>query len=175
MKVEFSALLYILSGISNSRLRLIDLDQINAKPIGFVKTKLSKSMLKKRQYNSDLVIRSEYEHGLKGIEGFSHLNVVFWMNRIHEKERKDLKSRPRGRSDMPLIGVFATRSPHRPNPIGLTLVELVRRKRNILTVKDLDAMNGTPILDLKPYDKWDSAKSIRVPNWWKQLADKKND
>jgi len=175
LKVEFSALLYILSGISNSRLRLIDLDQINAKPIGFVKTKLSKSMLKKRQYNSDLVIRSEYEHGLKGIEGFSHLNVVFWMNRIHEKERKDLKSRPRGRSDMPLIGVFATRSPHRPNPIGLTLVELVRRKRNILTVKGLDAMNGTPILDLKPYDKWDSAKSIRVPNWWKQLADKKND
>ena len=175
MKVEFSALLYILSGISNSRLRLIDLDQINAKPIGFVKTKLSKSMLKKRQYNSDLVIRSEYEHGLKGIEGFSHLTVVFWMNRIHEKERKDLKSRPRGRSDMPLIGVFATRSPHRPNPIGLTLVELVRRKRNILTVKGLDAMNGTPILDLKPYDKWDSAKSIRVPNWWKQLADKKND
>lgn len=175
MKVEFSALLYILSGISNSRLRLIDLDQINAKPIGFVKTKLSKSMLKKRQYNSDLVIRSEYEHGLKGIEGFSHLNVVFWMNRIHEKERKDLKSRPRGRSDMPLIGVFATRSPHRPNPIGLTLVELVRRKRNILTVKGLDAMNGTPILDLKPYDKWDSAKSIRVPNWWKQLADKKKD
>jgi len=154
---------------------LIDLDQINAKPIGFVKTKLSKSMLKKRQYNSDLVIRSEYEHGLKGIEGFSHLNVVFWMNRIHEKERKDLKSRPRGRSNMPLIGVFATRSPHRPNPIGLTLVELVRRKRNILTVKGLDAMNGTPILDLKPYDKWDSAKSIRVPNWWKQLADKKND
>ncbi|MGB6681278.1 MAG: tRNA (N6-threonylcarbamoyladenosine(37)-N6)-methyltransferase TrmO [Candidatus Bathyarchaeia archaeon] len=151
------------------------MDQINAKPIGFVKTKLSKSMLKKRQYNSDLVIRSEYEHGLKGIEGFSHLNVVFWMNRIHEKERKDLKSRPRGRSDMPLIGVFATRSPHRPNPIGLTLVELVRRKRNILTVKGLDAMNGTPILDLKPYDKWDSAKSIRVPNWWKQLADKKND
>jgi tRNA-Thr(GGU) m(6)t(6)A37 methyltransferase TsaA len=132
-------------------------------------------MLKKRRYNSDIIILSEYEHGLKGIEGFSHLNVVFWMNRIHEKERKDLKARPRGRPDIPLIGVFATRSPHRPNPIGLTLVELVRRKKNILTVKGLDAMNGTPILDLKPYDKWDSAKSIRVPNWWKQLADKKND
>lgn len=151
------------------------MDKINAKPIGFVKTKLSKSMLKKRRSNSDIIICSEYEHGLKGIEGFSHLNVVFWMNRIHEKERKDLKARPRGCSDMPLIGVFATRSPHRPNPIGLTLVELVRRKKNILTVKGLDAMNGTPILDLKPYDRWDSAKSIRVPNWWKQLADKKND
>jgi tRNA-Thr(GGU) m(6)t(6)A37 methyltransferase TsaA len=96
------------------------------------------------------------------------------MNRIHEKERKDLKVRPRGRSDMPLIGVFATRSPHRPNPIGLTLVELVKRKRNILTVKGLDAINGTPILDLKPYDIWDSAENIRVPNWWKQLTDKKD-
>ncbi len=129
-------------------------------------------MLKKRRYNSEIIICSEYEQGLKGIEEFSHLNIVFWMNRIQEKERKDLKVRPRGRSDMPLIGVFATRSPHRPNPIGLTLVELVRRKKNILTVKGLDAMNGTPILDLKPYDIWDSAKSIRVPNWWKQLADK---
>ncbi|WP_455278274.1 tRNA (N6-threonylcarbamoyladenosine(37)-N6)-methyltransferase TrmO [[Eubacterium] cellulosolvens] len=150
------------------------MDQIKAKPIGFVKTRLSKSMLKKRKYNSDIIIHPEYEYGLKGIEKFSHLNVVFWMNRIHEKERKDLKARPRGRSDMPLIGVFATRSPHRPNPIGLTLVELVRRKKNILTVKGLDAMNGTPILDLKPYDKLDSAKRIRVPSWWKQLADKKN-
>jgi tRNA-Thr(GGU) m(6)t(6)A37 methyltransferase TsaA len=151
------------------------LNQINAQPIGFVKTKLSESMLKKRRYNSDIIIRSEYEHGLKGIEEFSHLNVLFWMNRIHEKERKDLKVRPRGRSDMALIGVFATRSPHRPNPIGLTLVKLIRKKRNILTVKGLDAINGTPILDLKPYDKWDSAKNIRVPNWWKQLSDKKND
>ena len=75
---------------------------------------------------------------------------------------------------MPLIGVFATRSPHRPNPIGLTLVELVKRKRNILTVKGLDAINGTPILDLKPYDSWDSAENILVPNWWKQLTDKKD-
>jgi tRNA-Thr(GGU) m(6)t(6)A37 methyltransferase TsaA len=128
-------------------------------------------MLKKRRYNSDIIIRTKYEYGLKGIEEFSHLNIVFWMNRIHEKERKDLKVRPRGRSDMPLIGVFATRSPHRPNPIGLTLVELIRKKRNILTVKGLDAINGTPILDLKPYDKWDIAENIRVPNWWKQLSD----
>ncbi len=150
------------------------MDQIKAMPIGFVKTKLTKSMLKKRQYNSEIIIFSKFEHGLKGIEEFSHLNVVFWMNRIHERERKDLKARPRGRSDMPLVGVFATRSPHRPNPIGLTLVELVKRKRNILTVKGLDAINGTPILDLKPYDSWDSAEKIRVPNWWKQLADLKN-
>lgn len=150
------------------------MEQINAKPIGFVKTKLTKNMLKKRYYNSEIIIFSEFEHGLKGIEEFSHINVVFWMNRIHEKERKDLKVRPRGRSDMPLIGVFATRSPHRPNPIGLTLVELVKRKRNILTVKGLDAINGTPILDLKPYDSWDSAENIRVPNWWKQLTDKKD-
>jgi tRNA-Thr(GGU) m(6)t(6)A37 methyltransferase TsaA len=150
------------------------LNQIKVKPIGFVKTKLSKSMQKKRKYNSEIIIHPEYENGLTGIEEFSHLNVVFWMNRIHAKERKNLKARPRGRSDMPLIGVFATRSPHRPNPIGLTLVELLRRKRNILTVKGLDAMNGTPILDIKPYDKWDSAERIYLPSWWKQLASKKN-
>ena len=150
------------------------MNQIKVKPIGHVKTKLSKSMQKKRKYNSEIIIHPEYENGLTGIEEFSHLNVVFWMNRIHVKERKKLKARPRGRSDMPLIGVFATRSPHRPNPIGLTLVELLRRKRNILTVKGLDAMNGTPILDIKPYDKWDSAERIYLPSWWKQLASKKN-
>jgi tRNA-Thr(GGU) m(6)t(6)A37 methyltransferase TsaA len=167
-------LLYILSGRSNSRSRRFDLNQIKVKPIGFVKNKLTKSMQKKRKYNSEIIIHPEYENGLTGIEEFSHLNVVFWMNRIHPKERKNLKARPRGRSDMPLIGVFATRSPHRPNPIGLTLVELLRRKRNILIVKGLDAMSGTPILDIKPYDKWDSAERIYLPSWWKQLASKKN-
>ena len=70
---------------------------------------------------------------------------------------------------MPILGVFATRTPHRPNPIGLTVVKLVERQNNILTVQGLDALDGTPILDLKPYDYWDRAKNILVPEWWKRL------
>ncbi len=70
---------------------------------------------------------------------------------------------------MPLVGVLATRAPHRPNPIGLSLVELVERRGNILKVRGLDALDGSPVLDLKPYDKWDSAEHVRVPEWWTKL------
>jgi len=145
------------------------LDKIPVKPIGFVRTELEEDELRKRRYNSDLVINPIYENALEGIEGFSHLNIIFWMHHISKKERNNLKARPRGRRDMPLLGVFATRSPQRPNPIGLTLVKLIERRGNIVTVKGLDAIDGTPILDLKPYDAWDRAERIRVPSWRRRL------
>jgi len=106
---------------------------------------------------------------LEGIEDFSHLNVIFWMHDIPASERRELKARPRGCRDMPLVGVLATRAPHRPNPIGLSLVELVERRGNILKVRGLDALDGSPVLDLKPYDKWDRADHVRVPEWWTKL------
>ncbi len=145
------------------------LKQIALKPIGFVKTEMTEDELREQRSHSYLILKPEYEEALSGIEAFSHLNVIFWMNKITRSERKTLKARPRGRRDMPLLGVFATRSPHRPNPIGLTLVELMGRRRNIIKVKGLDALDGTPILDLKPYDYWDSARRARVPKWWKKL------
>ncbi len=145
------------------------MDKMPVKPIGFVRTELEEDELRKRRYNSDLVINPIYEDALEGIEGFSHLNIVFWMHHVSKEERSNLKVRPRGRRDMPLLGVFATRSPQRPNPIGLTLVELIERRGNIVTVKGLDAIDGTPILDLKPYDAWDRAEKIRVPSWRRRL------
>jgi len=80
---------------------------------------------------------------------------------------------PRGREDLPLLGVFATRTNLRPNPIGLTLVELIRVENNILTVRGLDAFDGTPVLDLKPFDSWDMAKEARMPDWWTKLDETK--
>jgi tRNA (Thr-GGU) A37 N-methylase len=71
--------------------------------------------------------------------------------------------------DMPLLGVFATRTNLRPNPIGLTLVELIKAEGNTLTVRGLDAFDGTPVLDVKPYDFWDA----KVPDWWKRLESEK--
>jgi tRNA (Thr-GGU) A37 N-methylase len=79
---------------------------------------------------------------------------------------------PRGRLDLPLTGIFAVRTMLRPNPIGLTVVELVKVTGNVLTIKGLDAFDGTPILDLKPMDPWDSVENLRVPEWWKKLNDK---
>ena len=75
--------------------------------------------------------------------------------------------------DMPLVGVFAVRTNLRPNPIGLTLVELVKVEGNVLTVRGLDAFKDTPILDIKPYDYWDVAENIRVPEWWAKLQEEK--
>ena len=71
--------------------------------------------------------------------------------------------------DLPLLGVFATRTMFRPNPIGLTLVELLKVEGNVLTVKGLDAYDGTPVLDVKPFDAWDNATDAKVPEWWKKL------
>ena len=84
-----------------------------------------------------------------------------------------LKVHPRGRIDLPFVGVFATRTNLRPNPIGLTLVELVKVESNVLIVRGLDAFNGTPVLDIKPYDYWDMAKNAKVPTWWIKLENEK--
>jgi tRNA (Thr-GGU) A37 N-methylase len=70
------------------------------------------------------------------------------------------------------VGVFATRSAHRPNPVGLTLVQLIERKENVLVVKGLDALDGTPVLDVKPFDNWDMTLDFRVPQWHKKLHEK---
>jgi len=145
------------------------LQRIFVKTIGFVRNELTEDEVRDQNCDSDVVIYKEYEAGLEGIEDFSHLNIIFWMDRIRRSERKLLKARPRGHQDMPMLGIFATRSPHRPNPIGLTLVKLVERKGNILRVNGLDALNDTPILDLKPYDKWDSEEHMKVPRWWMML------
>ena len=91
------------------------------------------------------------------------------MHEISDAERKILKTHPRGRIDLPLLGVFATRSPLRPNPIGLTIVELLGRKGTVLTIRGLDAFDGTPVIDVKPYNHWDIIEDAKVPEWWLKL------
>ncbi len=93
-----------------------------------------------------LEIESRFEAGLVDIEGFSHLYVLWVFDRV---DRVELTARPPA-DDRP-HGVFATRSPQRPNPIGLTVVELIARDGCLLRVAGVDMLDGTPILDLKPY------------------------
>jgi len=106
---------------------------------------------------------------LEGIEEFSHLFVLFWLHEMSDEDRRIMKVRPRGRSDMPLLGIFATRTPHRPNPIGLTRVKLLKVEGNVVTVQGLDAFDGTPVLDIKPFDSWDTTEDFKVPEWWMKL------
>ncbi len=143
--------------------------EITMKPIGYVKTEALGDEVKDKTHLSRIVIRPELTEALNGIEGFSHVYVVFWLNQISQKQRSIVRVHPRGRLDMPLLGVFATRTNLRPNPIGLTLVRLVKVEGNVLTVQGLDAFDGTPVLDVKPYDFWDMAEDARVPDWWKKL------
>ncbi len=124
-------------------------ERIVLNPIGYVKTTAKGEEVKDKTSLSQIVLRDDLVEGLSGISGFSHLFVLFYLNQVTTEQRKTLKVHPRGRQDMPLIGVFAARTMLRPNPIGLTLVELVKVEGNVLTVRGLDAYDGTPVLDIK--------------------------
>jgi tRNA-Thr(GGU) m(6)t(6)A37 methyltransferase TsaA len=149
-------------------------EKIEVKPIGFVKTKAVGNEVRNRSNVSKIILRQDLIETLDGIEDFSHLFVIFWMHKIPKEERTTMKVHPRGRIDMPLLGVFATRTPHRPNPIGVTLVELLEVEGNVVTVRGLDAFDGTPVLDIKPFDKWDMVEDARVPEWWMRLEKEKS-
>lgn len=122
------------------------------RPIGRVSSpyrnvsEIPKGLGTKHQAEGFLDVLPEFEDGLKDIEGFSHLFVIWVFDRAKEFE---LIGTPP--SDNRPHGVFATRSPRRPNPIGLTVVELIERKGRRLHVRGIDMLDGTPILDLKPY------------------------
>ena len=149
------------------------LEKIILNPIGYVKTTAEGDEVKNKSLLSQIILRDDLVEALSGISDYSHLFVLFYLNQVTEEQRKTLKVHPRGRQDMPLVGVFVARTMLRPNPIGLTLVELIKVEGNVLTVRGLDAYDGTPVLDIKTYDFWDMAENAKVPDWWKKLNDEK--
>lgn len=123
---------------------------------------------------AQIEIRPELAAALKGLEGFSNVWVIYW---FHENDRPEeraiLQVHPRRDPTNPLTGVFATRSPVRPNLIGLTCCRIVSVKGNILVVEGLDAREGSPVLDLKPYiPRSDSLPEAKVPQWVKKIRKK---
>ena len=107
---------------------------------------------------SEIVVFDEYERGLKDIEGFSHLHILYY---LHKSRGYSLSVKTPWDSEP--HGLFATRSPHRPNLIGYSVVQLIERKMCTLKVKGLDAIEGTPILDIKPYiPKIDSKPNAKI-------------
>ncbi|MFQ5998405.1 MAG: tRNA (N6-threonylcarbamoyladenosine(37)-N6)-methyltransferase TrmO [Candidatus Bathyarchaeia archaeon] len=158
-----------MSRIQTRRLKAKSVSFIKLTPIGFVQTRTSLRLLKSRKAESRIIILDRYSEGLKGVNDFSHLIVLYWLHK-DASEPVFLKVHPRGRPDTPLVGLFATRSGNRPNRIGLSVVELLQVKGSTLKVRGLDASHGTPVLDLKPYDLWDVKRSIKVPGWWKKLG-----
>lgn len=112
-------------------------------------------------------IFQEYCAGLKGIEEYSHLIILYWFHlRDNEKERQTLLVFPRRHEVNVEKGVFACRSPSRPNPIALCVVQLLKAENCVLTVKGLDALEGSPIVDIKPYlPRADSIPNAEAPPW----------
>lgn len=118
---------------------------------------------------SDLIFRDDLMGALDGIETYSHVMVVFFCHQVPEEERTVLRIHPRSDPRLPEQGVLATRSQRRPNALGVAVVPLLRRRRNILRVVGLDAIDGTPVLDIKPYlPHYDSVPEARVPEWVSQ-------
>jgi tRNA-Thr(GGU) m(6)t(6)A37 methyltransferase TsaA len=132
------------------------------RPIGFVKSpyttteQIPKGLGAKHDAEGSIEILPEFESGLTDIEGFSHL-FVLWV--FHQSQGFNLLGTP-PTDDRP-HGVFATRSPRRPNPIGLTVVELLRRDGSRLFVRGVDMLDGTPVLDIKPYLSAVPSESLR--------------
>ena len=121
---------------------------------------------------SEIVVDDSYAECLEGIEEFSHLYVLFLTQFTNEQVRRIKKVHPGGFNEFPIKGIFATRSPVRPNPLGLTLVELLERKENVLVCKGLDAIEGTMVLDIKPYISYlDAPDTPRDPAWVIRLFD----
>ena len=119
---------------------------------------------------SELIIDPKWEELLDGIDGFSHVLVLYWPHLIDPARRNARRVHPMGRKDLPSQGIFATCSPTRPNPILVSAVRLMARKGNVLEVKGLDAVDGSPIIDLKPYSKsYLTAEDLVVPAWMEQL------
>ncbi len=116
---------------------------------------------------SRVKIFPEFCVGLEGLNNFSHITVLYWFHlRNSEEERRTLRVVPRRHLGAPQVGVFASRSPSRPNPVGLCVVELVKIQDCTLVVRGLDALDGSPIIDIKPYiPRADSISDARVPEW----------
>jgi len=131
-------------------------------PIGVVRSpyhdplEIPKGLGAKHEVEGTLEIRAEFEPGLKDIEGFSHLYVIWVFDRA-----KSYVLEVNPPSDNRPHGVFATRSPRRPNPIALTAVELLSRDGANLRVRGVDMLDGTPILDIKPYLSGIPAEQLR--------------
>ena len=167
---------------SGNNVRKVGVLSIQITPIGSIKTKSAGEELRNQpieELEADIEIFEEYADGLEGIDGFSHLLIFFYMHKITAENRKRLKIKPRlvvryglNLEEVPLVGVFCLDSPNRPNPVGLSVVRLLWRKGKILHVKGIDALNETPVIDIKPYSPARRIEEFELPEWYKNIIAK---
>ncbi len=144
-----------------------EIPTMTLKPIGVVRNCVKEPQPHGwEDVTSRILLKESLSEQLDGIEGYSHIIVLFWIHKVSAEHRATTKLHPRGREDLPLLGVFATRTQYRPNPIGATVVPLLERRGTTLKVLGLDAIDGTPVLDVKPYLPYhDAVPDARMPDW----------
>ncbi len=156
-------------------------DVVKFRPIGIVRSKASDDMIREehKDVESTVEIYPEFEEALEGIDGFSHLFILGYFHKLRPDQIGPLQIKPRRLlkrgftlEELPLLGVFALDSPTRPNPIGLTLVPLIKREGRKLYVRGLDYFDRTPVLDIKPYKPGYRTDNYGLPEWYVKLMNK---
>ncbi|PIS09251.1 tRNA (N6-threonylcarbamoyladenosine(37)-N6)-methyltransferase TrmO [Candidatus Beckwithbacteria bacterium CG10_big_fil_rev_8_21_14_0_10_34_10] len=155
--------------------------KISFKPIGIIRSDFSQAKdtvfccekgLKAKNIGM-VILDSKHQRGLKGIEKFSHIFVLYYLDKIKKVELITYPG-PLSVKNLPQVGVFASRSQYRPNKIALRLVKLVKVKDRSLMVQGLDGLDGSLVLDIKPYiPGFDQPKSIKIAPWYNWLAKNK--
>jgi tRNA-Thr(GGU) m(6)t(6)A37 methyltransferase TsaA len=145
---------------------LIPAEPVTYTPIGVVRNPVRNSRPDGwEKVKSDIILRAELEPALDALEGFSHVIVVFHIDRVPEEAQR-LQIEVGNEDEPPPRGVFATRSQLRPNPIGTSVVRVLHRRKNAVRVQGLDALDGTPVLDIKPYlPDYDAVADAQLPEW----------
>lgn len=149
-------------------------DFFNFQPIGYVESPV-KEMVDENwgKVKSKIRIKEEFDPGLDGLQKFSHAIIVTFLHLANFDKIQHLKRHPQGRTDLPKIGIFSQRAKHRPNPIGITTVQIVDLKEGCLIVKGLDAIDGTPVIDIKPYyPQYDCVNETVIPDWVNVIMEK---
>jgi len=139
--------------------------KIILKPIGTVHSPLkARERRDASKIVSEIILDTELTEGLDNLNEFSYITIIYFMHKSHKPA--PLKIHPKIRKDPTPVGVFASRSPDRPNALGKTTVKLLEHRDNILKVQGLDAIDGTPVIDIKPYiPDIDAPPEAKVPPW----------
>jgi len=127
-------------------------------PVGFVR---------KKGQTTQIEIQKKFRTALLGLDGFSHIYVIYWFHKNDTpQQRSVLQVHPRKDKRNPLTGVFATHSPERPNLVALTICRIVAIRDNMIEIDRIDAIDGTPVIDIKSYNfKNEAAPPFQVPDW----------
>ena len=150
------------------------MEEIILKPIGFVSSSVTEQTDENwGQITSRILLQPEHIGALSGLGDFSHAIIITYLHQAKYDKEKHLQRRPRGLGSMPKVGIFSQRAKDRPNPIGVTAVKILNVEDGCLEVQGLDAINETPVLDIKPYyPHYDKIDLPKVPEWVNKLMKK---